>query len=70
MIIHIVYIIQGDSGGPLLIGSQKDGFFQIGLVSYGPTLCGEKGQRPGVYARVCKFLDWIVTNTGGLLSFE
>lgn len=45
---------QGDSGGPLTY--KKSGYYeQIGIVSWGLG-CGE---RPGVYARVDHFHDWI-----------
>lgn len=31
----------------------------IGVVSFGPRLCGTEGV-PGVYARVNSYLDWIL----------
>ncbi|XP_077056689.1 hyaluronan-binding protein 2 [Siphateles boraxobius] len=47
---------QGDSGGPLVC--QKDDTHYIyGVVSWGDS-CGKKN-RPGVYARVTTFIDWI-----------
>lgn len=50
------YFLQGDSGGPLVC--QKDETHYIyGVVSWGDS-CGKKN-RPGVYARVTKFIDWI-----------
>ncbi|CAG7722893.1 unnamed protein product [Allacma fusca] len=53
---------EGDSGGPLMwLHKHNQGakFFQIGIVSFGPTQCGS-GALPGVYTRVTGYLDWIV----------
>jgi len=53
----------GDSGGGLFVDSgdypgQSVGnvHVQVGLVSHGPTLCGDT---PAVYTRVDQFLSWI-----------
>ncbi|XP_051959042.1 hyaluronan-binding protein 2 [Xyrauchen texanus] len=47
---------QGDSGGPLVC--QKDEInYVYGVVSWGDS-CGKKN-KPGIYARVNKFIDWI-----------
>lgn len=47
----------GDSGGPLQIQEKPNSVYRIvGVTSYGIG-CG--GQRPGVYARVASYLNWI-----------
>ncbi|XP_019737589.1 hyaluronan-binding protein 2-like isoform X2 [Hippocampus comes] len=51
---------QGDSGGPLTC-EQNNTHVVYGLVSWGDQ-CGKKN-KPGVYARVSHFLDWIKSKT-------
>jgi len=40
-------------------GPRLDRWDLIGVVSFGPRLCGTEGV-PGVYARVNSYLDWIL----------
>uniref|UniRef100_A0A0K2VJJ2 CLIP domain-containing serine protease n=1 Tax=Lepeophtheirus salmonis TaxID=72036 RepID=A0A0K2VJJ2_LEPSM len=50
----------GDSGSALM----QEFAFQytaVGVVSFGPKLCGTEGV-PGVYTRVRNYLDWILDN--------
>merc|ERR1719289_282389 len=49
---------EGDSGGPLI--TKEDGAYYsvIGVVSWGPDNCATH-DKPGVYARVSKQLEWI-----------
>ena len=56
----------GDSGGPLF--SAVDGeLVQFGVVSFGLTdVCAV--DRPGYYAQVTSFHDWINTTTGGAIN--
>jgi len=54
----------GDSGSGLMRNIQlPEAFFPksylIGVVSFGPRMCGTKGV-PGVYTRVNSYLDWIL----------
>ncbi|XP_070064479.1 uncharacterized protein teq isoform X2 [Drosophila virilis] len=47
---------EGDSGGPLVC-SDEDGETLYGIISWGQH-CGYQN-RPGVYVRVCHYIDWI-----------
>jgi len=55
----------GDSGSALMRSlpdsarSGLDRFDLIGVVSFGPRLCGTEGI-PGVYTRVNSYLEWIL----------
>jgi len=51
---------QGDSGGPLVVQLPNQRWVTIGIVSWG-LRCGEPG-RPGIYTRVDRYLDWILSN--------
>ncbi|KAI4503887.1 hypothetical protein M0802_001290 [Mischocyttarus mexicanus] len=56
---------QGDSGGPLLCRNPKVdcAHYVAGIVSHGEG-CGRPG-KPGIYAKVTHFLDWIKSITEG-----
>jgi secreted trypsin-like serine protease len=47
---------QGDSGGPLVLKETDKKFTQVGVVSFGPSVCGEG---PLGFSRVSSFLGWI-----------
>ncbi|RXM28822.1 Ovochymase-2 [Acipenser ruthenus] len=47
----------GDSGGPLVCHSEHSNYIVYGITSWGAG-CG-KAQKPGVYASVPAFMDWI-----------
>jgi secreted trypsin-like serine protease len=54
----------GNGGGPLhalglLFGEVRR--VQQGIVSFGPTRCGEE-PIPGVYTRVAAYMDWVLDN--------
>jgi len=46
----------GDSGGPLVC-QVDDTWFQVGIVSFGPSPCD--ADIPAVYTRVAGFVDWV-----------
>jgi len=52
---------QGDSGGPLVV-RDRDGFVQIGIVSWGEG-CG-RPLKFGVYTRVSLIEPWVAEHTG------
>ena len=60
----------GDSGSGLMreIVTGGSPFYRshlIGVVSFGPRLCGTKGV-PGVYTRVNSFLPWILDTVNNM----
>ncbi|TEA33758.1 hypothetical protein DBR06_SOUSAS12810121, partial [Sousa chinensis] len=54
---------QGDSGGPLVCKHEKAPFVLYGIVSWGAS-CPQP-RKPGVFARVSVFLDWIQSRIKG-----
>ncbi|MBU2968557.1 trypsin-like serine protease [Pseudoalteromonas sp. C2R02] len=54
---------QGDSGGPLIY-KHEDEFYQLGVVSWGDGCANAK--KPGVYANVIKFIDWVKQKRAGV----
>ncbi|KAE8177161.1 trypsin-like serine protease [Photobacterium carnosum] len=55
----------GDSGGPIFAKNNNDEWLQVGIVSGGTVgnpACGSM-TRPGFYARVGYYTDWIIDNS-------
>lgn len=53
---------QGDSGGPMHVRDNSTGAYRIvGVVSWGDGCA--KPNYPGVYARVNRYLTWVLNNT-------
>ncbi|CAM4706767.1 hypothetical protein PO909_013235 [Leuciscus waleckii] len=55
---------QGDSGGPLVCKISDGSWVQAGIVSFGLNCA--KANRPGVYAKVSSFSDFIQGHVGGV----
>ncbi|XP_011302034.1 trypsin-1 isoform X2 [Fopius arisanus] len=52
---------QGDSGGPLIAERDDKKYEVIGIISWGNG-CARPGY-PGVYARLTRYLDWVLENS-------
>lgn len=52
----------GDSGGPLVRRSESGDPIQVGIVSWG--LGCARSESPGVYVRIARYKDWIVSSVG------
>lgn len=55
----------GDSGGPLMAYDGNHRPYQVGLVSWGPTPCGQVG-KPGIYTRLSQYVPWIQSVAGSV----
>lgn len=60
---------RGDSGGPLVAYDDAHRPFQVGIVSWGPSVCGTPGQ-PGVYSRLSYHADWIRSHVSDIDGYE
>jgi hypothetical protein len=59
----------GDSGGPLVCKNATSGLWQqVGITNWGSRPCAVPN-RPSVYARVTRYLEWIAEKTGGNVLF-
>ena len=54
---YVLLLLAGDSGGPMLTLDQAFRWTVSGVVSFGPSSCGNIV--PGVYTRVDRYTDWI-----------
>jgi secreted trypsin-like serine protease len=61
---YVLLLLAGDSGGPMLHQDQAFRWTVSGVVSFGPSSCGNIV--PGVYTRVDRYTDWIYRVMGML----
>lgn len=64
LIYFCMFPYQGDSGGPLVCQISDGSWVQAGIVSFG--LGCAKQNRPGVYAKVSSFTNFIQNHAGGV----
>lgn len=62
--IVVIQPCRGDSGGPLMRLVRRDYWELIGVVSFGPGVCGIDGidGKPAVFTKVQYFIPWVVEN--------
>ena len=61
--------LQGDSGGPLHCEVSRGEYVVCGVTSAGTSICGADQNKPGIYTRVSKYIEWIKRVTTSKDSF-